>query len=182
VLARGESNGLPIEQVQFAIRVTEHAATAQQLTEDILRSAGYSAQTFGEQEGGGQATATEINARDRRSENTRDRKMRHWGPAARQIVAKLLLVDRAVFGTQVTADGLDVGFGGATQASPEMLARTAQLLRQAEAASTRTLVELVHPDWEQTQIDEEAGRILAESGMAVPDPVGGPLPGDGPPA
>jgi A118 family predicted phage portal protein len=178
VLTSRESNGLPIEQVQFAIRVEEHARTAQQLTEDILRSVGYSTQTFGESQDGAAVTATEVHSRERRSFNTRDRKLRHWRPGAHALVTKLLAVDRAVFGTVVTTDGLEVAFNDTVQDSPETLARTAQLLRQAEAASTRTLVELVHPDMEQTQIDEEVGRILVESGRAVPDPIDGPLPDD----
>lgn len=176
VLTSRESSGLPIEQVQFAIRVEEHARTAQQLTEDILRSVGYSVQTFGETQEGAAVTATEVHARERRSYNTRDRKLRHWKPAARASIAKLLRVDQAVFGTQVNLDGLDVAFAEGVQDSPEALARTAEHLRRAEAASTRTLVGMIHPDLEPTELDAEVARILAETGRAVPDL--GPLPDD----
>lgn len=179
VLTSRESSGLPIETVQFAIRFEEHAATAQQLTEDILRSAGYSAQTFGEVQDGQAVTATEVHARERRSFNTRDRKLRHWQPAAAAVTRKLLAVDAAVFSQRVTPDGLDVQFGDSAQESAESLARTAELLRRAEAASTRTLVALTHPDWEAREVDEETVRVLAETGRAVPDlaPDGG-LPDD----
>lgn len=177
VLTSRESSGLPIEAVQFEIRYEEHRATAQQLTEDILRSTGYSAQTFGEVQDGQAVTATEVHARDRRSLNTRDRKLRHWRPGTRAALRKLLAVDRAVFGTNVDPDSVSVEFAEGSQESPEALARTAELLRRAEAASTRTLVAMAHPDWDDTDVDDETGRILAESGRAVPD-LAGPLPDD----
>jgi A118 family predicted phage portal protein len=178
VLTSRESSGLPIEAVQFEIRYAEHQATAQQLTEDILRSVGYSVQTFGEtQDGGaGGTTATEVHARERRSYNTRDRKLRHWRPGAHRIVSKLLAVDRAIFGSQVQPDSIEVEFSESVQESVEAVARTAELLRRAEAASTRTLVGMVNPDLEPKQLEEEVARICAEAGRAVPDVVEGPMP------
>jgi A118 family predicted phage portal protein len=178
VLTSREGSGLPIEKVQFEIRFEEHRATAQQLTEDILRSAGYSTQTFGESHDGQSATATEVHSRERRSYNTRDRKLRHWGPGAHRITTKLLLVDQFVFGSQLNTEGLSVDFAEGVQDSPEALARTVDMLRRAEAASTRTLVRMTHPDWEDEQITDEVAAILAESGRAVPDVVEGPLPGE----
>jgi hypothetical protein len=138
-------------------------------------------QTFGEtQDGGagGGVTATEVHARERRSYNTRDRKLRHWRPGSHRIVSKLLAADRAVFGSPATPDGLEVQFSESVQDSAEALARTAELLRRAEAASTRTLVGLVNPDLEPEQIDEEVARIQAESGRAVPDVAPDGLPDD----
>lgn len=171
-LARHDQAGLPIEQVQFAIRVDEHLRAAQELTETILRSAGYSAQTFGEDPNGGARTATEVDSRDKRSDRTRDRKIRHWRPGVGQVVAKLLEVDNAMFGGRNVVDGLTVTFPDTDQESPLQLAQTAQALRQAEAASTEVLVATVHPDWEDAEVRAEARKILAESGRAVPDPIG----------
>lgn len=41
-------------------------------------------------------------------------------------------------------------------------AQQVQFLRQAVAASTETLVQIVHPTWSQNEIDEEVARIEAE--------------------
>ena len=46
--------------------------------------------------------------------------------------------------------------------------QTAQALRAAEAASTKTLVQLVHPDWDGDQVDEEVALITE---AAAPPPV-----------
>lgn len=171
-LATREGNGLPIEQVQFKIRVEEHARTCQELTETIIRSAGYSSQTFGE-ESDGAVTATEVHSRERRSFLTRSRKIRAQKPGVGRLVQKMLGVDREVFGNR-TVEIIHpvVAFGDSVQESPEALARTAQLLWQAEAASTATLVGMVHPDWGDEEIKAEASAIRAERGMAVPDPIG----------
>lgn len=171
-LASREASGLPIEAIQFKIRTEEHLRVAQEQTEVILRSAGYSAQTFGEDPNGGARTATEVDSRDKRSDRTRDRKIRHWRPGVGQVLTKLLLVDNAVFGKGNVVDGMSVTFPDTDQESPLQLAQTAQALQQARAASTRVRVQLVHPDWEDGDVDREVAAILAEEGMAVPDPIG----------
>ena len=48
-------------------------------------------------------------------------------------------------------------------------------LRNAESASTRVRVEMLHPDWDVEAVDAEAAAILGESGggAPVPDPDAG---------
>ena len=172
-LANREASGLPIESVQFKIRTEEHLRAVQELTETILRSAGYSAATLGEDPNvAGTRTATEVDSRDKRSDRTRDRKIRHWRPGVGKALAKLLAVDNAVFGKANRPEGLTVTFPDTDQESPLQLAQTAAALAAAQAASTQVRVALVHPDWDDTQVQEETARILAEEGMAVPDPIG----------
>lgn len=179
-MAAGEDGDAPITPQQFAIRVAEHQQTAQQLVEDILRSAGYSAATFGEDEDGAAATATETMARKGRSLLTRGRKVRLERPALARLGEKMLSIDQAVFNTPgLVPQPVDVDFGDTVQESPLQLAQTAQALRAARATSTKTLVRMVHPDWTDQQVDDEAALILSEDGMADPaDPAlfGGPDP------
>ncbi|GAA2457002.1 phage portal protein [Streptomyces macrosporus] len=158
-----------ITPVQFAIRVAEHRDTAADLVEQILRTAGYSTQTFG-RTGDAAATATEVVARERRSYLTRDKKVIYWSPLADAYRA-LLAVDAAVFrsGVQVVRPALE--WPDAVSEDPSSLANTANVLRQAEAASTETLVRMVHPDWEDAQVQAEVERIQGETGRAVPDPM-----------
>lgn len=157
---------------QFAMRTTEHIANLQEITTTILRSAGYSAQTFGEDETGGAATATEIRFRERRSGLTRKRKSRLEKPAVARLVHKMLLTDQAVFGTKGLVPALPaVDFGDGLQETPLELAQTAQALKQAQAASTEVLVRTVHPDWDDPRVDDEVAAIVREQGLApVADP------------
>ncbi|MCP3799755.1 phage portal protein [Allokutzneria sp. A3M-2-11 16] len=162
----------PITPSQFAIRVREHRETVEQITLDVLRAAGYSPSTFGEVNGATGVTATEVTDRREMSETTRDKKSRYWQATLGPLTGALLDVDRHVFGG--TMLGLDetpvVDFGDQAQPDPAELARTAQTLLAAEAASTDVRVRMVHPEWDDDQVDAEVARILAETGRAVPDP------------
>jgi A118 family predicted phage portal protein len=168
MLHRGD--GMALTVAQFAIRVAEHRDTAEDLVNQILRSAGYSGQTFGL---GGDAavTATEITARERRSMTTRGKKILRWRPALAQLVEALLAVDQAVFGGGITPQRPTVEFEDSVQEDPLTLANTADVLRRAQAASTDTLVRMAHPEWDDTMVQAEVARIQQEQGMAVEDPM-----------
>lgn len=161
--------GLDIETVQFSIRYAEHQQTAQELTRNILRSAGYSPQTFGEQ-GEIATTATEVSARDRRTSLTKGRKERHFKRGIRHILQKLVDVDKAMFNGP--GGTITVEFPEGSQDSQLQIAQTAQALSAAQAASTRTLVQMVHPDWDEKAVDDEVKRIKDGSSMSDPDRIG----------
>lgn len=156
---------LAIEQVQFAIRVQDHLDAAGALFEQIIRTAGYSAQTFGEKStsrGASEKTATEVTAKERRSYLTRDRKVRAVTPALEGITFKAVAMDAVLFNTGATAVPVRVLFADAVQDSLQSLAQTVQLLKGAEAASRETLVQIVHPDWDADQVDAEVKLIVAQ--------------------
>ena len=52
---------------------------------------------------------------------------------------------------------------------PKELAEQVELLSRAEAASTQTKVQILHPGWSEKQIAAEVALILAETGQAVPE-------------
>lgn len=164
-----ENGGSQITATQFAIRVDEHQRTAQDLIAQILRTAGYSAQTLGLM-GDVAATATEVKARERRSFISRGKKIVYATPALQEAIETLLLVDRQVFGTPVEPVKPVITFGDSVSEDIQALAQTANILRQAEAASTETIVRLVHPDWSEEQIAAEVQRITADRPEPVPDP------------
>lgn len=167
-------DGIGITAKQFEIRVEQHSATVNGLVKAALRTAGYSAETFGEGEAGGMKTATEVVAEQTRSYMTRDRKIRLLKPRQVRILRKLLAVDKAVFSKPVDSEAIDLAFADGVQADPESLARTSQALRIAQAASTKTLVAMNHPDWDEIDIKTEVAAILKEQGVSVsnPDEVG----------
>lgn len=159
---------------QFAIRFAEHKATCEELIGKVIRSAGYSSGTFGDDAGGQAVTATEIKARNARSMSTRERKTLWWTDPLADITEALLALEASglfpgVRGVEVERP--DVRFQDSVQDDLRSLAETANLLRQAEAASTETLVALVHPDWEDTEQRAEVERITRESGRDVADPM-----------
>lgn len=169
------SSGMAIMPTQFQIRVTEHLDTVRGLVDTVVRSSGYSESDFGEagtSERTAAMTATEVDSKRTRSNITRDRKITYWRPGLAEITETLLAVDAAHFASGVEPEKPEVEFGDGVSVEPETLATTAQLLRAAEAASTRTLVEMVHPDWEDDQIDAEVEAIKGEAAeaLSVSDP------------
>lgn len=168
----GSSSTAPvITPQQFSIRWEEHRQTCNELLKTILRGAGYSAATFGDDPMAISTTATEVKARERLSERTRDKKARYWAAALGPLAKTMLELDVAVFGSPVPVDAMpEVRFPSKTQQDPEELARTTQALRAAEAASTETMVRMLHPDWDGETVNAEVDKILAESGRAVPNP------------
>jgi hypothetical protein len=178
----GSLNGggsAPIEQVQFAIRVQEHLSTAAHLLTRIFAAAGYSPSTFGETNNSfapRSVTATEVDSREKLTLLTRDAKIRYAKPALQRLMAALLDVDAHVFhGPGRHGDLPEVEFPDALAPSMDALAQTVQLLRAAEAASTETMVEMVHPDWNAQMVKEEVARIQSEKASAfpaLPDPTG----------
>ena len=182
------TEGMSMQLVQFAIRVAEHQQSAQALTAVILRSAGYSVQTFGEGGDGIAATATEIDSRESRSNKTRERKIGYARPVTRRLMATLLEVALAQFGPDMVQPIRPrVEFPDGVAQSPEEVGQAVQLLMAAEAASMFTRVKMVNPDWSDDQINEEVQRIRDDVQAALP-PVappgaaspGGARPGGGP--
>lgn len=150
---------------QFAIRVDEHKKSLSELTDIVLRKAGLSQSTFGEQEG--IETATGVKAKQQHSTRTRQKKVMWWRPALAHLVRVLADVNAAVHGGKPLPDGLhlDVRFPTETQVSAEEAARTAQLLKNAQAASIETRVRLTNPAWDSETVKEEVARIHAEEGI-----------------
>ncbi|WP_320069614.1 phage capsid protein [Micromonospora sp. RTGN7] len=170
-------NGLPnpagekLTATQFEIRHVEHKATIDALMEVAMRHAGLSSQTMGE-EGDVAMTATEATARERQSFVTRGDRTTTSKPRLADYVEIHLALERIHFGGP-PEERPNVEFGDSVSESPEATARTAQLLSAAGAASTETLVRMVHPDWGDKQVEEEVDRIKGDQPPTVE--VGGAL-------
>ncbi|MFD9789637.1 phage portal protein [Streptomyces sp. NPDC059070] len=166
-----ETVGTGITLSQFAIRVAEHQSTADAIVQQAVRSAGYSAQTFGLGDQGGAVTATEVKARERRSMITRDKKSRYWAPELADMLLVMLRLDRFLFTPGLVPERPRVTFGDSVSEDPASTAQTLSLLSQAQAVSADTKVRALHPDWDDTAVQQEVDRILTETGQAVPDPM-----------
>ncbi|MGW7498598.1 phage portal protein [Streptomyces luteogriseus] len=159
---------------QFAIRHEEHRSTIEELVGKVVRNAGYSGSTFGDDGDGPAATATEIKARAARSMSTRARKAELSVVGIADITeAYLMLLASGMFPgySDVVPERPDVEFQDSVQDDIKTLAETAALFQQAEAASTEVKVALLHPDWDEKAQKEEVLRIQKESGRLVEDPL-----------
>ncbi|MEO3860885.1 phage portal protein [Acrocarpospora sp. B8E8] len=154
--------GLDIQKFQFDIRVEQHLATSQDLVVQIVRSSGYSAQSFG-LTGEVAMTATEAKAKERRSFITRDKKINYWLPELADRVEAHLHLAAAIFGAEIAPQRPKITFGDTVSEDTKSLAETAELLFRAQAASTRERVRLVHPEWDDVAIDKEVEAIKEEN-------------------
>jgi A118 family predicted phage portal protein len=169
---------------QFLIRHEEHRATIEELVGKVIRNAGYSGGTFGDDSAGPAVTATEIKARTARSMSTRLRKTELSAVGIADISEVILILEASGMFPGVTGvevERPDVAFQDSVQDDIKTLAETAELLRRAEAASTEILVETVHPDWDEKAKKAEVARIMKESGRDVADPTQTGAEGEGVP-
>lgn len=169
----GDDSDAPITQVQFKIRVDEHLKTIEHLTNKALNMAGWNSDSEGASDGT-QMTATEYSGRSSRSTATRAKKLRYMQLLER-LLFDLLVLDAKHFGSGVTPLPVKMVVPPANSPSMKELAETAQLLRNAKAASTKVIVEHVHPDWDGDQVDREVERIEGEEPVVeTPDTFGAP--------
>lgn len=168
------SEGSVIKPVEFLIRTREHAETAAALFEQIISPAGYDGQTFGLHSGGSsEKTATEVRAREGRTLRTTGKKRRYCGPEISDMAEMLLVIDREIFGTQVTPMRPRVDFDDGLVEDPHRTAETLELFRRARAMSVETAVRMASPNLGPDEVDAEVARIRAEEGLTLDDPTGG---------
>jgi hypothetical protein len=166
-----------INEVQFSIRVQEHEDSARALMEAIVRSAGYSAQSFG-LVGDVALTATEVTARKEQSFQTKAHKITYVRPTLGNLYHAMLALDEAVWNRRgIRPQVPDIEWPPGITPDPADTAQTVSLLVSARAVSLQTRVEMVHPDWDEPRVAEEVKRIQAETPSPldqVPSP--GPSP------
>lgn len=166
MLAGGGDNPM-ITANQFAIRWAEHKNTIDQLVGEAIKGAGFSASTFDEQVTAAM-TATEVEARERRTLMTRAKKINYWRPALQNAVYGLMAVENSVFGRKdLIPLRPDVTFPDAVMPSVHELSQTALALDSAHAISRETIVAMIHPDWTPDQVDEEVATLKDELGFSA---------------
>ncbi|WP_205205073.1 phage portal protein [Cellulosimicrobium cellulans] len=167
-----KAGGSPLTPNQFAIRVQEHTDAIMNLIGVVIRRAGYSAASFGDDQISSlRMTATQVQARQDLSKLTRAKKIKHWQAALAHMARVLLEIDGAVFpgkGGGVTSDEITINFP--SEANPDLatLAQTALALKNAGAASTESLVRTVRPNWTSDQVNDEVDLIKEEQQVGDP--------------
>lgn len=164
---------------QFDIRFEAHERTAQATLQTVLESVGWSRSSYGEatERQGSDNTATGVVDRAKRTENTRDEKMPHLRITLRNLTLVGLDLYRQLNPTAgvevVTAGQIEVKFADVSQIDPEKQARTIQYLDSAKAISVDTKVRMLHPEWDNGEVEAEVKRILDDTPVLV-DPFAAP--------
>ncbi len=152
---------------QFKIRWEEHQKTCQDLANTIVQKAGYSPQSFGDYDGQA-VTATEIQARERTSILTRNKKIRYWRPVLADAIYSLMCVSKLYFGASaIEPERPELRWAEDAIPDEQVLAQTVAALAGAGAASKRTLVAMAHPEWSDADIDTEVQAIMSEIGLEM---------------
>lgn len=162
--------GETITANQFKIRAEEHGKSLEAINREALTHAGWSSSSYGDGAGtgsGGGVTATEVVDRTTLTERTRDKKARYFNaPFETHLRAKLELNTRFYGGpASPAALKLDIMHTKLSQMDPEKEARVMAGLRSAQAASTKTLVRMLHPEWDDDLIEPEVVLIQEEAGI-----------------
>ncbi|MFF5972225.1 capsid protein [Streptomyces sp. NPDC012769] len=158
---------------QFKIRFEEHRATIEDWVGKVIRNAGYSGGTFGDDGDGAAVTATEVKARSARSMSTRARKSELEAVGIAELAETILILENSTMFPglpSVEVERPEVRFADSVQDDVKYLAETAELLARAQAASTETLVRLVNPGMPAEEQAKEVRRILGETGRDTADP------------
>ena len=140
---------------------------------EILRKAGFSPSSWGDpDQSGGQATATEIQARTEQTERTRSRKNLHDRRVLSRMGSVALELDGILFpGKGGGRHDLNVVFPELSRTDPKTEAETIGLLKVAGAISTEAAVRRANPDWDDAAISEEVERIQrTQDSEQSPDP------------
>lgn len=162
----GEGGIKPIEQVQFSIRVDEHAKTCEQLFYQIVNQCGYSPQTFGLGIEGRAESGTALKLRENKSQLTRMKKSRYWIPAVKQLLLQMQRLDKESRLSQMYEEQeVSIEIEDSIMTDSKELSETVKNLEQAKAISNYGKVKLLHPDWPEEDIITEVNRINNEDGL-----------------
>ena len=159
----------PIEMIQFEIRYDAHAKSAKDLTESIISRSGYAPQSFGLNTEGRAESGTSLKIRERKSLVTRQKKARYWSFYLSDLLYQLQQIDNSHFQQNYTPERPSITLSDSISDDPKEISETVRNLQQAEAASTKVLVRMVHQDWTDDQIEEEVKTILSEKGVPLRD-------------
>jgi len=162
------------------IRWEAHSGLLRLQVAEILQHGGYSASTYGEDiEGQANVAATNTVDRARKSERTRDQKIRNLKPALSAMSLSGLALKARLYGApagydpNMTVQDLQIVFPEVSQIDPEKQARTLQYLRAAELVSIETGVRERNPEWSIKEVRDEVKRIHEDAeAKRLPDPFG----------
>lgn len=158
---------------QFLIRAQEHAETVEALIKNIISMCGYSPQTFGIDINGQASSGTALMIREKKTYQMRSKKLNYWSQPLETFLTAVLHLDAEIYHIPNVhpTDRVIVDFPEAMSTDISTMASAVKMMHDAQAITTKTAIKMLHPDWEQGQIDEEAEQALLEFGVSEPSAV-----------
>ena len=162
---------MTITPSQFAIRSEEHEKAYENTLRTIYSMAGYSPQTFGMDIKGTAESGTSRRIMEKKSFNTNTKKQGYWRKPIEQFLTAVMHLDKALYGNEKLHDddSVKIEFSDPSANDPIEIASAVNMLHTAQAASTETLVKMLHPDWSEKKVAEEVQKIFNEQGIMTPD-------------
>lgn len=159
----------PIEATQFEIRSQQFEQTCLNLLDRIITSSGYSPQSFGLNIAGRAESGTALNVRERKSYGTTNKKQAYWEQPIKEIVAAMCCIKNTYLSGKFNCElKVNVAFMDSVSNNQAEVATSVKTLADAKAISTDTKVRMVHPEWTDTQVEEEVERILNDESAGMP--------------
>lgn len=166
--------GEKITPQQFDIRANDFEKTSLNFLERIITSAGYSPQSFGLNIQGRAESGTALSIRERKSFATKGKKEKYWQPTVKRIIQLMLLVYNEELSGKVETDvNVNLTFSDGITNNTNEVATSVKMISDAQAASIKTKVKLLHPEWTEEQINEEVKLIKEENSMNGANPPDG---------
>lgn len=155
----------PITVINPAPHAGERIALCGELVRRILSLAGYAPQSAGLDISGSAESGAALSVRERKSIRTTEGKKTLWWQAVNELVRAMLRLDRAVFGSEIDPEApFSVELPSAAQPDAEQLGELAAKLMNAGALSAAAAVDMLHPDWNDAQKQQETARLEARRG------------------
>lgn len=165
-----------IEVIHFPIRVEAHLETARELTRKVVAAAGFAPESLISDQSSLPEAAAARRLREAPSLRTTARKARRWKPVIAEAMSDLLIInawlsedgeDTQQEGQQIQQPEIDVSLGSSISPDISELITTVGQAKVAGIVSLKTSVQMLHPDWDDVQIDAEVEAIKAEAPVSL---------------
>lgn len=155
------------EAIQFQIRTDEFYKTCAELFLKIVTLAGYSPQTFGINLDNGAESGKALNIREKKTGYTKGKKSKYWKVALEEMMKLALQLDNSVFSQSNIDERPTIEFTDSTGFDINILADTIEKIERARSTSVKTRVRMLHPDWDEADVEEEVKIIMEEYEMIL---------------
>lgn len=170
------SDNKTITPQQFEIRANEFEKSALNYIERIVVSAGYSPQSFGLSIQGRAESGLALQLRERKSFSTKSKKEKYWDTALKHLMKCMMMIYKTQLGGKIDPElEVSVSFSDGIMNDFSEISDAVVKISNAIAASVDTKVRMLHPDWDETQIEAEVKLIMEENNIGAVEPPDGNL-------
>jgi A118 family predicted phage portal protein len=163
-------SGQGLSVVQFELRVQQYYETCLEFMKTAISMAGFSPNTFGLGIDGNAESGTALNIRERKTLKKIRKSQTFLSDNLEDLLQLLLLIDNDLNNSGNLIDEKpQVDFQDSMAFDMSKVADTLDKLNRAQAISIQTKTQLLHPQWNVEEINEEVERIMSELGIMTMD-------------